>query len=202
MAVDMGFDAPNEDPDDISGDCRLPTGWYLARVVRTLIDKDGRLCVTWMVEVGAHAGERIMDRLAVPALCMRSEEVPEAARRMWVFTCRMGITKKEEKGMRVNWTEAQLIGIRRVIEVKRGRAAKKPDDPKEWSNIVYGAYFDVDRTEIPVEARVAMGLPLLAGQTMPTAAEMGAKVVTPPTPSKNSGVQPGVPSMAFDPSEV
>jgi hypothetical protein len=196
------FDVPDQDPEADEMNCKVTAGFHLARVARTWTDKQGKLKIAWEIESPPWKGHVVIDSFANPALAMTQEEQAGQVRRLWLFAYRMGQCKKEDRGKRLALNEAALVGVRRVIEVERRRNSKKPDDTREYSNIAYDGRWDLDRPEIPVEDRIRLGLALLPGQVAPSAAASPATVVTPPVPSKNAHVTPGVPAMAFDPSEI
>lgn len=187
---------------DLEGFCKISSGWHLATVVAQQIDKkNGSLKVTWMVESAPWSGSRITDTFNLPALAMSQEDVPGLTKRITLFFYRMGLIPKSDLGKRLSADPAKLLGIERVIEVKRERNKKKPEDSNEYSNIVYGAYWGLDRPEIPVAERVRLGLPLLAGQETPLFKDF------PPVGSASASA-PGLGASAptaqstLDPSEI
>jgi hypothetical protein len=198
----LGFQAPDIDPDADERDCQVASGYHMATTERAHVDKDGRLNIVWRIESAPWAGHVIADKYLLPSMCMTQEALPECIRRYWIVLYRLGLVTKEQRGQPINLELPKLLGIRRVLHVKREPSKKNPTDPKLWSNIVYGAIWSTDRPEIPVEDRIRLGLPLLAGQTPPKLFDTPPAVVTPPVPVANPGGIQSPPAMAFDPSEV
>jgi hypothetical protein len=200
--MEIPFDAPNEDPDESEMDCRVESGFWLAHIARAWVDKDGRLCVSWVFDSAPWSGHKIVDRLQVPTLCLTQSEVPQATQRMWVFACRIGLAEKGQKGKGVRIETDKMIGIRRVLEIVRAPSKK---DGRVWTNIRYGGYWAEDRPEIPVADRVRLGLPLLPGQVLPTTTQAPPGPVATGKDAKGetaSGGNGKSGAKAFDPSEV
>ena len=190
-------------PEELEDRTPISAGRHMAVVVSHHMDqKTGALKVVWRIESDPWAGAVLTETHNLPALAMEASKMPGLIRKLALFAYRMGLIRKEDMGKSLRLDPDKLIGVRRVIDVERKQAKDSAPDSPFYSNIAYGCYWSEDRPEIPVADRIRLGLPLLPGQSPPTAAELGAKVVTPPSPSKNVGVVPGVPSMAFDPSEI
>jgi hypothetical protein len=196
-------DLTGQTADDLEGRAKIPSGWYIAHIHGWHRDKKtGALKVTWTIENDPWKGAEITETHNLPALAMTQEDAVKQKRKLDLFLYRVGLIAKTDMGKRVSVSEDQLIGIQRAVVIKRERNKNKPEEMAEYSNIEYGCYYTLDHREIPVAERIRLGLPLLPGQVPPSAADQGAKVVTPPATSKNSKVTPTQPSMIFDPSEI
>ena len=199
---DLGFNAPDEDPDEV-GRCKVTAGFHRATTIKAEIDDKGQLHLIWRFESAPWEGHILDDGWhQVPSLCMTTDEIPKAARHMWVLLCRLGIAKKEQKGQGIKPKLEQFVGITRVLEIKQERNKKKPEDPTLWTNIVYGAYYDETRAEIGAADRIRLGMPLLPGQETPLFDANESKAAKPKKESSTNASASAPAAATFDPAEV
>lgn len=197
----IDVDTKGQTTDELEGFARIPSGWYDATVTSlSNRQKDGALEVHWKISNPPWTGTIITDIFNLPSLAMKREQVPKLVRRLSLFLYRMGLITKEQMGQRLSVDERALIGMRRILQVKREAKQDAPPGSPEYSNIVYGAYYTLDRAEIPPEDRIRLGLALLPGQKLPVPAAAGT---TPDDRLPSNGVvSPTGSATPFDPSEV
>ena len=201
MLIDV--DLGGHTAEELEGSAQLPAGWYLARVCDVHSDqKTGALKVVWEMQSAPWVGARLTDTYNLPALAMTTEALPGLIRRLGLFLYRMGLVAKEDMGKRLNLDCAKLIGVQRVLELKREPSKDPAKQGKEYTNVAYGGYWALDRPEIPPAERVRLGLPLLPGQTAPASSPPNGQQQHSLPAAGKSLPGGGPPAVAFDPAEV
>ncbi len=200
MGYDLNFGGMDIDPEDR---CRVETGWHLAMCVDARRNqKDGKIEWVWRFTSAPWEGHILVDGFNRPDLAKTNEDAKAQLRRLGVALQRMGVATKEELAGNYHLDERKAIGTIRVLQIERGRNRKKPEDSNEYTNVVYGGYWDPSRPEIPVAERIRLGLPLLPGQVAPSASSAGSKSVKDGASAARPGGSANTPVLAFDPAEV
>jgi len=200
MAYELDLTGYNEDD---FNECQVASGRHLATITDvTNNQKTGAIQVHWRFDSPPWTGHSLVDSFNRPDLAKSNDDVPGLIKRMGLFLYRVGAITKDQIGKRISFDRANLVGRRCVLEIKRERNAKKPEDTRLWSNVAYGGYWQLDRPEIPVADRIRLGLPLLPGQVPPPPdGEPPPGAAVPKTPGGN-GPPAASTAKAFDPSEV
>ena len=175
-------------------DSKAPVGWHLATLVKASEDPTtGKLETSWRIDSPLGAGSLVHETFNNPSLAQTEKEMAGQAKRFRVWVIRCGLVKKEDAGKRVQVDPTKAVGVQRVIHCVLDEYTDQQGKTRQSVKIEYAGIFPTDRTEIPVEARQALGLPLLPGQTPPALyADPKAPAKGPPPPAQT----------AFDPSEV
>ncbi len=194
------FDASSiKDGSELEDSAPIPSGFHRAKVRAVHQDqKTGAMKVIWEILSPPWAGSTLTETHNLPGLCREQAKIPGMIRKLGLFLYRMGLMKKEQMGKPFPFDEQDLVGIERVLEVERKVAKDKPADSRQYSNVVYGAYWADDRPEIPGHERARLGMALLTGQS---AEEPPPKPTASARPNGHTG-SPAPKILPFDPAEV
>jgi len=175
-------------------DSKAPVGWHLATCIKAQEDpKTGKLETAWRIDSLLGKGSLVNEQYNNPSIAQTEKEMAGQAKRFRIWAIRTGLIAKESAGKRVQIDPTKAVGVQRVLHLIEDEYTNDAGKTIKTVKIEYAGIFPTDRTEIPVEARQALGLPLLPGQTPPALyADPKAPAKGPPPPAQT----------AFDPSEV
>lgn len=147
-------------------------GWYWATLKLANTDPhSGKLETVWDVDMPGGLRGEVRDNYNSPAYEYDAQKRLTLARRFSTWAKRIGLVSAADNGKVLSLDPSIAVGTRRVIHVIVETYIKEDGKEGKASKIPWAAIYTVDRPEIPVEARVALGLPPLPGQMPANSAE-------------------------------
>jgi hypothetical protein len=172
------LDFSNETPEQVDlAAGTIPAGYHRARLESQDDDLEtGAKRLTFKLSHGLHTGKRLTERVNNPDFVDGDESKMWAAKRAKIFVTRMGAIPRDATGIvEPDW--ARCVGQEYVIKVKH-REYQGKSGTATAVEVDFGGIFDLNHKDIPVEARVDLGLPLLPGQKPPKERKAGADATT------------------------